>query len=68
MKAVKKTRIIEGSTYRLMPNAQGTSSEKADATKRKLKKQGYKSVRVLWSGAQPHVYPKGRFFVYAIKG
>lgn len=38
MKAVKKTRIIEGSTYRLMTNALGTSSGKADAEKRKLKR------------------------------
>ena len=60
MRGVKKTRIIGGNTYRLMSNPQGTSSQKANNIKTKLKKLGYESVRVL--------HTKGMYFVYAIKG
>ena len=60
MWGVKKTRIIDGNTYRLMSNPQGTSTQKANDIKARLKKQGYESVRVL--------HTKGRYFVYAIRG
>lgn len=69
MKAVKKTRIIEGNTYRLQTNPMGVSKYIAQEKKDWLKtREGYKSVRILWSGVQPSVYPGGRYFVYAIKG
>ena len=55
-----------GKRYTLMSNPRGTNHSEAEEIKKVLKKEKF-FVRVDWSRAQPHVYPKGRYFVYARK-
>lgn len=62
-----KEKIIDGKKYTLKTSPKGTSRYIALEKKDWLKRTGYKSVRILWSGIQPHVYPGGRYFVYARK-
>lgn len=69
MVGVKARSVIKkfrGEKYTLMSNVKGTKHSEAEKIKKKLK-EGKFSVRVDWSGAQPHVYPEGRYFVYARK-
>lgn len=62
-----KEKIIEGKRYTLTTDPKGTSRTIAQDNKIWLKERGYKSVRILWSGAYQHIYPSGRFFVYVRK-
>lgn len=53
---------FDGKVYTLISNRKGTSYTEAQKIKKKWIKTHF--VRVDWSGAQPYIYPKGRYFVY----
>jgi len=65
---VKKYRIFGGKKYKRL-SSWAISGEQAQKEKRGIKQTfPEKKVRVVWSGVRPHIYPRGRFWVYYSRG